>query len=124
MSYDAVRLYKDTYTRIPFEWDNWLHEDIIQFHKWFCVKYNSPVELQMGILLPFISACLGPTTTGLWLTDPGVLNLFWMNIASSGTGKSMARTKLIAEPLEFMAAHHGDEIFPDFEVSRFTRAGM
>ena len=78
----------------------------------------------MGVLLPFISSCLGPHTLGLWSTYPGVLNLFWINVAASGSGKSIARTKLISEPLEYMTDSNFDITFPDFGVSRFTRAGM
>ena len=78
----------------------------------------------MGVLPPFISLCLGPHTFGLWSTDPGVLNLFWINIAASGSGKSIPRMKLISEPLEYMMDSNFYITFADFEVSRFTRAGM
>ena len=60
----------------------------------------------------------------LWSTDPGVLNLFSINIAASGSGKSGARNKLIAEPLDYMRDTNFDITFPDFEVSKFTRAGI
>ena len=39
------------------------------------------------------------------MTRPSVLNLFWLNVAASGVGKS--------ETLKL----------EDFEVSKFTRAG-
>ena len=78
----------------------------------------------MGVLLPFISSCLDPNTSGLWSTDPGVLNLFWINIAASRRGERIARMKLISEPFEYMIDSNFDITFPDFEVSRFTRAGM
>lgn len=121
-SYDPRKVYEEAYS-IKFNWEKWLPECVFRYHDLIKEEFNSPVELQMGILLPFISSCLGPQTSGLWTTEPGVLNLFWMNIAASGVGKSKARKKLIAEPLEYMATTLADPTFPDFEVSRFTRAG-
>lgn len=122
MSYNPTKLYSDAYSN-KFTWEKWLHKDIYQYHYFFRRKYNSPVELQMGVLLPFISSCLGPKTTGLWSTDPGVLNLFWMNIAASGVGKSVARSKFVAQSLEYMASKNFNLQIPDFQVSRYTRAG-
>ena len=39
-----------------------------------------PIDLHMGVVLPFVSACLGPRTKGFFLTHPTVLNLFWINV--------------------------------------------
>ena len=121
MAYNANRLYEDAY-KIQFMWDKWLESEVYKYHKLILQESNCPIELQMGVLLPFISSCCGPTTRGLWSTQPGVLNLFWMNIAASGVGKSQARKRMITEPLEFML-HNLDNSVQDFEVSRFTRAG-
>ena len=123
MSYDIDKLYYDAYS-IKYNWSKWLRNEVYKYHELFELKYNPSITLQMGVLLPFISSCLGPHTSGLWSTDPEVLNLFWINIAASSSGKSIARTKLISEPLEYMTDSNFDITFPDFEVSRFTRAGM
>ena len=123
MSYNIDKLYYDAYS-IKYNWSKWLHSEVNKYHELFELKYNSSITLQMGVLLPFISSCLGPQTSGLWSTDPGVLNLFWINIAASSSGKSIARSKLIAEPLDYMRDTNFDITFPDFEVSRFTRAGI
>ena len=122
MSYDIDKLYYDAYS-IMYNWSKWLRNEVYKYHELFELKYNPSITLQMGVLLPFISLCLGPHTLGLWSTDPGVLNLFWINIAASGSGKSIARTKLISEPLEYMMDSNFAIMLPDFEVSRFTRAG-
>ena len=83
---------------------------------------NSPISLQMGVLLPFVSACLGPTTRGCFMTRPSVLNLFWLNVAASGVGKSETCKCLVSEPLEYIFRQK-DVKLEDFEVSKFTRAG-
>ena len=57
-----------------------------------------------------------------FFTQPSVLNIFWMNIAASGVGKSQSRKRLIAEPLEYMMRDKELKI-PDSEVCNFTRAG-
>ena len=76
----------------------------------------------MGTVLPFIGACCGPETKAIFFTQPSVLNIFWMNIAASGVGKSQSRKRLIAEPLEYMM-HDKELKIPDFEVYNFTRVG-
>ena len=86
------------------------------------METNSPVPLQMGVMLPFVLACLGPTTHGYFLTRPLVLNLFWLNVAASRVGKSETRKHLIPEPLEYIFLQPDTQI-SDFEVSKFTRAG-
>ena len=83
---------------MKFHWERWLKEDVYEYHNQFMYQFNSPIELQMGILLLFISSCLVPKTRGLWSSEPAVLNLFWMNIAASGVGKSKARQKFISKP--------------------------
>ena len=76
----------------------------------------------MGVMLPFVSACLGPTTRGCFMTRPSVLNLFWLNVAASGVGKSETRKRLVSEPFEYILSQK-DVKLKDFEVSKFTRAG-
>ena len=85
-------------------------------------ELSTPIELQMGTVLPFIAACCGPETKAIFFTQPSVLNIFWMNIAASGVGKSQSRKRLIAEPLEYMM-HDKEMKIPDFEVCSFTRTG-
>ena len=92
------------------------------FHDLTCRETNSPISLQMGVMLPFVAACLGPTTRGHFMTRPSVLNLFWLNVAASGVGKSETRKRLVSEPLEYIFAQPNSKI-QDFEVSKFTRAG-
>ena len=48
----------------------------------------------MGTVLPFVTSCVGPRTKGLFLTHPSVLNLFWLNIGASGTGKSQSTQEI------------------------------
>ena len=56
------------------------------------------------------------------MTRPSVLNLFWLNVADSGVGKSETRKRLVSEPLEYIFLQE-DVKLEDFEVSKFTRAG-
>ena len=51
-----------------------------------------------------------------------VLNLFWINVAASGVGKSVTRHRFISEPLDYMIQNSTGWV-PDFEISRFTRPG-
>ena len=114
-------MYYDGYS-IKYNWSKWLHSEVYKYHKLFELKYNPSISLQMGVLLPFISSCLGPQILGLWSTDPGVLNFFLINTVASDSGKSIARNMLIAEPLDHMRNTNFDITFPDFKISRFTRA--
>lgn len=119
--YDAAKLYEDAY-KIKFAWEKWLPKELYRYHSLLCQEVNPPVELQLGIILPFISSLCGPTTRSIFMTRPSVINLFWVNIANSGVGKSQARLRLIREPLIYLLQHL-DHQFQDFEVSKFTRAG-
>ena len=49
------------------------------YHALVWKETNVPVDLHMGAVLPFIASCFGPRTKGLFLTQPSVLNLFWIN---------------------------------------------
>ena len=107
---------------MSFEWDKYLSPKCFQFHDLTCKETNALISLQMAVMLPFVSACLGPTTRGCFMTRPSVLNLFWLNVAASGVGKSETRKRLVSEPLEYIFTQPDIQI-GDFEVSKFTRAG-
>ena len=76
----------------------------------------------MGVVLPFVSACLGLHTKGHFLTRSSVLNLFSINVAASGVGKSVTRHRFISEPLDYILQVSNGSV-PDFEISHFTRPG-
>ena len=83
-----------------------------------CHELSTPIELQMGTVLPFIAVCCSPETKAIFFTQPSVFNIFWMKIAASGVGKSQSRKRLIAEPLKYMMRDKELKI-PDFEVCNF-----
>ena len=119
--YDPFTLYTDAYT-INYDWEKWLDTDVYEYHNLLHTETNSPITLQMGILLPFITSCAGPKCFGIWQTDESVLNMYTINVAASGVGKSRTRKRLVSNSIQYMLDHVKD--LPDFEVSRFTRAGM
>ena len=119
--YTKQKLYEEVFN-VSFNWEKFLTPRCYEFHNLTCMETNSPVPLQMGVMLPFVSACLGSTTCGCFLTRLLVLNLFWLNVAASGVGKSETRKRLISEPLEYIFLQP-DAQTSDFEVSKFTRAG-
>lgn len=119
--YTTDRLYSDAF-RIKCNWENYLDEDIFAFHDLLKKEINSPVALQMGVMLPFVSSLCGPTTRSLFLTKPSVINLFWLNVAASGVGKSQSRSVLVTESLDYISQHTEND-FENFSVSRYTRAG-
>ena len=104
-----------------YDWEKCLPPKCFQFHNLTCMETNAPISLQMGVMLPFVSACLGPTTRGCFMMRPSVLNFFWLNVAASGVGKSETRKQLVSEPLEYIFSQE-DVKLEDFEVSKFTRA--
>ena len=65
---------------------------------------------------------LGARTKGFFLTRATVLNLFLINVATSGIGKSVTRHRFISEPLDYMIQNSTGWV-PDFEISHFTRPG-
>ena len=119
--YTKQKLYEEAFN-VSFNWEKFLTPRCYEFHNLTCMETNSPVPLQMGVMLPFVLACLGPTTCGCFLTRPSVLNLFWLNVAASRVGKSETRKCLISEPLEYIFSQPDMQI-SDFEVSKFTGAG-
>ena len=120
-SYTPRNLYEESFT-MNFNWEKHLYGDVYRFHDLMHRELSTPIELQMGTVLPFIGTYCGPETKAIFFTQPSVLNIFWMNIAASGVGKSQSRKRLIAEPLEYMM-HDKELKIPDFEVCNFTRAG-
>ena len=119
--YTKQKLYEEAFN-VNYDWEKCLPPKCFQFHNLTCMETNAPISLQMGVMLPFVSACLGPTTRGCFMTRPSVLNLFWLNVAASGVGKSETRKRLVSEPLEYIFSQE-DVKLEDFEVSKFTRAG-
>ena len=121
-NFTSGMLYESAYN-IPFHWSKHLPNFIYKYHELVWKETNAPVEIHMGVVLPFVLACLGPKMKGHFLTRPSVLNLFWINVAASGVSKSVTRRRFITEPLEYLINASNAEI-PDFEISRFTRPGM
>ena len=62
-NYNSGQLYEDAF-HILYNWKKWLPPDVYRYHELVCQEVNAPVELQMGILLPFISSVCGPLTKG------------------------------------------------------------
>ena len=120
-NFTSGMLYESAYN-IAFNWKSHLPNSVFKYHKLVWKETNVPIKLHMGVVLPFVSACLGPHTKGHFLTRPSVLNLFWINVAVSGVGKSVTRQRFISEPLDFII-HNSNNAVPDFEISRFTRPG-
>ena len=119
--YMKQKLYEEAFN-VNYDSEKCLPPKCFQFHNLTCMETNAPISLQMGVMLPFVSACLGPTTRGCFMMRPSVLNLFWLNVAASGVGKSETRKRLVSEPLEYIFSQE-DAKLEDLEVSKFTRAG-
>ena len=100
-NYVPCTLYQHAFA-MSFDWDRHLGEEVFKYHDLTQRQNNTPVELQMGTILPFIAACARPKTRGLFFMEPSVLNLFWLNIAASGVGKSQSRKKCISDPMQYM----------------------
>ena len=60
--YDSLHLYEDAH-KIKCNWQKWLPPDVYKFHVLIQKEVNAAVELQMGVLLPFIS-CLWTFNNG------------------------------------------------------------
>ena len=114
LEYASLHLYKDAY-KMEFNWEKWLPRKVYEYHDLNYREVNAPV-------LPFISLLCGPKTKGHFLTRPSCINLFWINVAASGVGKSQSRERMISQPLAYMMENL-DPSFQDFEVSKYTRAG-
>ena len=51
-----------------------------------------------------------------------MINLFWINVAASGVGKTQSRKRMVSEPLKYILSN-SDHSVEDFEVSNYTQAG-
>ena len=100
-TFTASMLYETAYN-MSFNWDQHLPKEVYDYHSLVWKETNAPVDLHMGVVLPFVASCLGPRMKGLFLTRPGVLNLFWINVATSGVGKSVMCHRFIMELLDYM----------------------
>ena len=120
--YTAGMVYEQAYS-LDFNWQKHLPEEVFKYHDLLWKETNAPIDLHMGVVLPFVASCLGPKTRGHFLTRPSVLNLFWINVAASGVGKSITRQKFISQPMDYILKNATSAI-SNFEISRFTRAGM
>ena len=120
-NFTSGMLYESAYN-ILFNWKSHLPNSVFKYHELIWKETNAPIKLHMGVVLPFVLACLGPCTKGHFLTRPSVLNLFWINVAASGVGKSVTRQRFISEWLDYII-HNSNNAVPDFEISRFTRPG-
>ena len=65
-NYTLSMLYESAYN-IPFNWKNYLPDAIFKYHSLVWKETNVPVDLHMGVVLPFVSACLGLCTKGHFL---------------------------------------------------------
>ena len=117
------QVYQQAYS-VSYKWEKYLPKFIYKYHDLMYREFNTPVSLQMGTLLPFISSLCGPKTRGKWTTTESVINFFTINVASSGCGKTVCRTRFISEPLEYIMQNVANSTFPNMEVNKFTRAGM
>ena len=118
----ADKLYQEAFS-ITYTWERMLPKEVFESHNLIFRECNTPVDLKMGTILPFVVSCLGRHTKGLFLTHACCLNLFWILVAASGAGKSQSRNRFITEPLEYILGNGRVQI-PDFEISKFTRAGV
>lgn len=118
---NSQELYETAY-KIQFNWEKWLPKEVFNFHRLNFQEFNSPVELQMGCILPFISSLCGPKTKCKFSTRKSCCNIFWVNVAASGVGKTQTRKRFISEPLKYLMQNVERNLI-DFEVSKFTRAG-
>ena len=120
-NFTSGMLYESAYN-IAFNWKSHLPNSVFKYHELVWKETNAPIELHMGVVLPFVSACLGPHTKNHFLTHPSVLNLFWINVMASGVGKSVTRQHFISELLDYII-HNSNNAVPDFKISCFTQPG-
>ena len=120
--YNSSRIYEEAF-KIEFRWQDWLPEEVFKYHDYMYKALNTPIGLQMGVLLPFVASLCGPRTKCTFQNTPSVLNLFWLNVGASGIGKSQAKRAMITEPMKYLLSHCQEEQI-DFLVNKFTAAGM
>ena len=56
--YTKQKLYEEAFN-VSFNWEKYLSPKCFKFHDLTCREINSLISLQMGVMLPFVSACLG-----------------------------------------------------------------
>ena len=117
----ASELYEHAF-KMTWDWKKWLPIDVYEYHNLVYKEVNAPVELQMGVLFPFISTVSGPLICALFLTRPSVINLFWINVTASGVGKTQSGKRMVSELLKYIL-NNTDYSIEDFEVSKYTHAG-
>ena len=76
-SYTPRNLYKESFA-MDVNWEKHLYSDVYRFHDLMRHELSTPIELQMGTVLPFIGACCGHKTKAIFFTQPSVLNIFWI----------------------------------------------
>ena len=118
----AEKLYAEAFS-IHFKWEKILSPKVYRYHELICQETNAPVDLQMVTVLPFVGSCLGLKTKGLFLTRKTALNLLWIIVGVSGAGKSRSWKHSISDLLEYILKNRKLDV-KDFEISKFTRAGM
>ena len=126
LEYASLHLYEDAY-KMEFNWEKWLPRKVYEYHDLNYREVNTPVSLQMGVLLPFISSLCGPKTKGHFLTRPSCINLFWINVAASGVGKSQSRERMISQPLAYMMENLSSKILKHLSTQEqviYTLNGM
>ena len=79
--YTKQKLYEEAFN-VSFNWEKYLSPKCFKFHDLTCREINSPISLQVGVMLPFVSACLGPTTCGCFhdkaICIKSVSGLMWL----------------------------------------------
>ena len=113
--YMAAMVYEEVYS-LEFNWQKHLPPKVFEFHNLLVRETNAPIDLHMGVVLPFVGSCLGPKTKGLFLTHPLVLNFFWINIATSCVWKSLAWHKFISKLMDYIVRNSNGKV-KNFEIS-------
>ena len=57
-NFTSGMLYESAYN-IAFNWKSHLPNSVFKYHELVWKETNAPIELHMGVVLPFVSACLG-----------------------------------------------------------------
>ena len=55
--YTKQKLYEEAFN-VSFNWEKYLSPKCFKFHDLTCREINSPISLQMGVMLPFVSGLL------------------------------------------------------------------
>ena len=63
--YTKQKLYEEAFN-VNYDWEKCLPPKCFQFHNLTCMETNASISLQMGVMLPFVSACLGANNKRLF----------------------------------------------------------